>query len=231
MLSAQAITLVGGEGSFFVSSKDGRRPLGRYHLDLAPAAPLGHHGPMIYVAGKDGTIAAISTLTGKTIWRFHVAAATVFRRLEVTDEDVFAASDSAGLYRLRRDTGELVWHTPAAHRFLARNRQYVYALDRTGRLLVLDLARGTPLGALDTRDFTVAVSNEVTDRIYLGAHDGLLLALHDRNLRQPLVLKSEAAPKPTDPPAARPAEAPVLPSRPNPPAENNQAMENKAGDK
>src|SRR5262249_8233302 len=69
--------------------------------------------------------------------------------------------------------------------FLAVNSKVVYATDRSRRLLMLDRARGTQLNSLDTRDFVVPIANELTDRIYLAANNGLFMCLHDRDNTKP----------------------------------------------
>src|SRR5262249_53688485 len=75
---------------------------------------------------------------------------------------------------------------PGADRLLAANPKFVYATDPSGRLLVLDRKRGVTLSAYDTRAFPFPVVNEVTDRLYLAANDGLLVCLHDRAYSKPV---------------------------------------------
>lgn len=57
---------------------------------------------------------------------------------------------------------------------------YVYALDRQGKLLVIDADRGTTLSSFDVSAFTLPVTNDKTDRLYLASNSGLLICLHDR---------------------------------------------------
>src|SRR5207248_5536007 len=107
------------------------------------------------------------------------------------DEDVYVAIDRAGLYRVRRSNGAEVWRNDDAARFLSANKKFVYAADRHGRLLVLDRARGTTLSTYDgTRDFVFPVQNDLTDRLYLAAHNGLIICLHDRDAETPLAMKT-----------------------------------------
>ena len=72
-----------------------------------------------------------------------------------------------------------------AARFLASSPKFVYAADRSGRLLVIDRVRGLLLSRYDTRDFVVPVVNEQTDRLYLAANSGLLVCLRDRDYPEP----------------------------------------------
>jgi outer membrane protein assembly factor BamB len=97
----------------------------------------------------------------------------------VTDDDVYISTDRGGLRRLDRSNGRMVWQNRMADRFLAANPRVVYAADRAGHLLILDRASGEQIGSYDTRDFVVPITNDLTDRVYMAANDGLLISLHD----------------------------------------------------
>ncbi len=103
----------------------------------------------------------------------------------MTDVDVFVSGHRKGLYRVERATGRPNWLNEQADRFLSTNQKFVYALDRSGALLVLDYARGTTLAQYDVRDWLVPVPNELTDRFYLASHDGQILCLRNRSDKLP----------------------------------------------
>jgi hypothetical protein len=83
---------------------------------------------------------------------------------------------------------------------MAANPKFVYAADRQGRTLILDAARGKLLGTLDTRDFVTPIVSLRTDRIYLGANNGLIVSLHDRDYKKPEMMRKIDEPKPTGKP-------------------------------
>jgi outer membrane protein assembly factor BamB len=151
-----------------------------------------------YIGCDDSTLYAINMRTGRLRWR-HTAGTPITRSPVVLDTDIFFTSDREGLARLDRVTGESRWRiphgrltfegNPTADRFLAANDRFVYAADDSGRLLVLDRKRGTRLSMLDTSAFRFPVVNDVTDRLYLAANDGLIVCLHDRDQREPLLLR------------------------------------------
>ncbi len=148
-----------------------------------------HHQDTIYTVRLDRSLTAEAADGGYLLWRLSLPG-RVLRFPDVTDADVFIAPEGVGLQRLHRRTGELVWTNSEAMRFLAVNPKFVYATDRTGRLLVLDYARGTRLSVYDTREFVVPINNEMSDRVFLASHDGLLVCLHDRDYPRPLRNKS-----------------------------------------
>ena len=106
-------------------------------------------------------------------------------------------------------SGEQVWRVATAEQVLAVNPKFVYATDRSGRLLILDRERGRELSRYNVRDFVVPTSNELTDRLYLAANSGLVVCLHDRDYTGPVSMKKLVKPEATRPPKERP----TLPNR------------------
>jgi outer membrane protein assembly factor BamB len=110
---------------------------------------------------------------------------------------------------LRYRSGEALWRFPLGEKVLAVNPKFVYATDRSGRLVILDRDRGRELSRYNVRDFVVPTSNELTDRIYLAANSGLVVCLHDRDYATPVAMKKLVKPEA----AGVPKELPTGPSR------------------
>lgn len=204
LLTDESLVLAGNDGAFYITSKSQPRSPYRYQTGDNISAPLGQHvllqengqlAHMAYVASKDSSLYAVDILKGKFMWRSLVGG-LVRQRPAVTDEDIFVAADRAGLYRINRQSGETVWTNREAARFLSTNKKYVYAIDQSGFLLILDRARGTQRARHDTRDFVVPIGNEWTDRLYLAGNDGLLICLHDRDYPTPLQTRTKLDKKP-----------------------------------
>ncbi len=167
----------------------------RFSTEGKIRVPLGQYGNTAYIGSDDAAIYAINMTTGKLRWR-HTAGTAISRKPIALDRDVFVTSQREGMARLDRGSGEAMWKLPRgrnfvesnyeADRFLAANDRFVYAADRSGRLLVLDRKRGVRLSMLDTTDFRVPVINELTDRVYLAANNGLIVCLRDRDVRRPI---------------------------------------------
>ena len=148
------------------------------------SAPMGQYGLTAFVGSDDYCLYALNMHSDKITWRF-VAQAPIYRKPEVTDSDIYVTADKIGMYRLIRETGEKVWVNARAEQFLAANPKFVYALDRQGFVLILDALRGTTLAAWDARDWTMHLANEWTDRMYLAAQDGQIIAVRNRDLPTP----------------------------------------------
>ncbi|HXG10270.1 MAG TPA: PQQ-binding-like beta-propeller repeat protein [Gemmataceae bacterium] len=176
------------------------------------SVPPAQYGDTAYIAAHNGSLYALHVPSGKVLWRF-TGGNPITQKPAVTNEDVYVAPDGSGLYRLDRLTGDTIWRNRTAERFLAANPKFVYAADRHGRLMVLDRARGTTLSVYDgTREFVWPISNEHTDRLYLAAHSGLLVCLHDRDYEAPLVTKEDQE-KLLAPPDQPQADAPFRPDQ------------------
>jgi outer membrane protein assembly factor BamB len=156
--------------------------------DAPLSAPMGQHGEMLYAALTDNRLVSGEITSGKIGWRF-TAGGPIMQQPVVLDEDIYLLVSGTGLYRLGRLMGDQIWVQPAGDRFLAATPSVIYALGRQGQLLIIDKSRGSVLAQLDTRDFTVSLTNELTDRVFLGAHDGTLICLADRDSLAPVINK------------------------------------------
>ena len=165
----------------------------RFSTESAIRLPAAYYDGVAYIGGEDANLYALLTTNGRLLWRSTVGV-PISRRPAITDEDIYLVSARQGMMRLDRATGQPLWRIPAsggvvefnaaADYFLAANPKYVYALDASGRFLVLDRRRGIALSGFDSRDFVFPIRNDITDRIYLAANNGLIVCLHDRDYPQ-----------------------------------------------
>jgi outer membrane protein assembly factor BamB len=202
-------------GEFLVLNKEAPQIRYQYRTEAPLAAPLAQHGEMVYAACLNSRVYAVDADGGRVLWQFSLVAPATHRPA-VTDEDVFVTNDTEGLFRINRQTGEAIWQNRDARRFLAANRDFVYAVNQAGFLLVLDRPHGIRMATLDTHDYTVPIANDLTDRIYLGANDGLVICLRARELVQPLRVRRPEEVKP--PPEAASPIPRKPPARPKPAA-------------
>lgn len=211
--TTETLMVVGPSGrafGFWKTAREGTTSHEAFRFDAdgkVTVAP-GHYGEMGYVGTDNGALYAINLTTGRQRWR-HVAGTEISRRPVALEGDLFVTSKREGMARLDRATGDSLWRVPArggatetnreADRFLAANSKYVYAFDESNRLLVLDRKRGARLSLLDTTGFRFPVVNEITDRLYLAANDGLIVCLRDREQLEPIRHKAklEEASSPT----------------------------------
>jgi outer membrane protein assembly factor BamB len=167
----------------------------RFSTEAPIRVPAGYMDGVAYIGSEQGDLYALTASNGRLLWRYTVGI-PFSRRPAVTAEDVYIVAARQGMRRLDRRTGLPLWRIPTpgglaecnatADYFLASNPKYVYALDASGHLLVLDRRRGITLSGFDTRDFVFPISNDVTDRVYLAANNGLIVCLRDREYVKPI---------------------------------------------
>jgi outer membrane protein assembly factor BamB len=198
LLTADVIFLPGADGTAVALSKAGSQDAYRFTTEGPIVLAPGLHGETAYVASRDNTLYAINIPSAQTAWTYTTGT-EIERKPQITDTSVYVITAGNGLQRLDRATGGALWRRPApgVTHFLAENPKFVYATDRQGRLLVLDRARGLTLSALNTIDFTIPIANDMSDRIFLAASDGLIVCLYDRDYAEPLQNRREDVRKDT----------------------------------
>jgi len=152
------------------------------------AAP-GQNATIAYVPSSDFTLYAINMRLGRLLWRY-LSPGPITKSPIVTDNNIFVFNDRKGMAMLNRADGTEIWRNKEADSYLAMSDRFVYAADRHGKLLILDIRKGTALGQLDLGDWRVRLANEYSDRIFLANHDGQFLCLFPRGSVTPMNIKS-----------------------------------------
>jgi outer membrane protein assembly factor BamB len=170
----------------------------RYMVRGGIDVPAGQYQDTAYVVAHSFLYAA-SITAGTVLWRFPVGSPVLYRPV-AQDDHVYVSSARTGIIAVIRVdrqnmlAGEELWRSPGAERFLAANPKFVYAHDPSGRLVIVDRARGTQLAVHDAlRDFVIPVPNEWNDRLFLAANNGRIICLHDRDYASPVVMKKVPA--------------------------------------
>ncbi len=143
-------------------------------------APLARYGSNVFVASEDHNLYAFDVAAGQlnSMWRYTTGS-PVDQKPMVFGDDVCVVSRDQKLFCLDRKSGQPRWQKQKVDRCVGASKRFVFAADSLGQLLVLDRQKGQLVGTLDTRDYAFLVPNDVTDRIYLANHDGLVLCLQD----------------------------------------------------
>lgn len=174
-----------------ISEKHGLMPerrLGRGLFRTDIAAPAAFLGNMMYVPTQDGTIYAIDSEYGLVHWTSSLQSVAAHPPA-IVDNQVYVTTRVGRLFQLDATTGDYFSDSVASkdgsfnhdqvRQFLAASSRFVYAIDRSDRLVVFDRKRGTRQGLVDVTGFTLTYLNDVTDRVILGSNDGKLICLQD----------------------------------------------------
>jgi outer membrane protein assembly factor BamB len=174
------LILATAKGEVYSFQRDERALADVFQSPAPITAPIAQAGESLLVASQDFNLYAFDLALGRLILRWrHTTGSRVLQKPAVAGEDVYVIGQDKGMFCLDRHTGGERWFQPQAVQFVAASRRLVFAVDPLGYLLSLDRRHGHVLDRLDTRDFPILVRNDVTDRVYLGSHDGLILCLQD----------------------------------------------------
>jgi len=212
-----------------------------YVTEAEVTAPLTTFGDYLYAATADSNFVSLSirelrepSLAANTLPRGKFTTGGPIRdKPLLTEDSIYVVGDRWGLMRLKHGTLDAMWNErlpdgrvrPRPNsdvvKILSVSSNYAYALDRRGRLLVIDAVRGSTLSSFDVSAFSVPVTNEMNDRVYLASNSGLLLCLHDRNRVKPELLRK--------PPPVKKAEPEAMPEPPKKGPEEKKAPDGKKG--
>lgn len=165
-------------------------------------ARVGAYGDNLYAGSRDGFVFALDNRTGLEQWQFGTGAAIEDGPVPTKDR-VFAIPELGGMFALDHETGDSQWFAQGIHRFVAASPTRVYAMDRLGRLAVLDSATGGRLDLVPTGNLQLSIPNQLNDRIYLGSPGGVVVCLREQGLVDPVPHRTLEDPQPAD------ADAPV----------------------
>lgn len=168
------------------ANKDGDKPLELGSISDESTA---------YIGSMDASLHAVNLHTGKLLWRYTVGS-TVHHRPFITDNEIFVTGERNGLFKLSRQDGLPMWNVNYGNRLspsqeksdrvIAANTKFIYTLDKSGRMLIIDRSNGAYLTTWDIHDFVFPVINRTTDRIFIAANNGLLVCMRDRDFPKPM---------------------------------------------
>lgn len=186
---------------FYVGYAD--RPLIRYRIESSGQilAPPSYEDPLrLFFTTETGYVYCLYAPDGSVQWRFSCGQPIDTSAIPIGDA-VFVALQRGGLYKLGIEDGGVKWFVPRVEKFLAANDQYVYALDQTKNLVVLDINSGAQVGTLALSGYDFFYTNGQTDRIIIGSQKGRLVVLRSAAHPYPMVHVSVKAPAGEEAPA------------------------------
>ena len=133
---------------------------------------------MVYIGSGDGSLDALNSATGETLWTFDTGEA-VDSAPTVGNGIVYFTSRNDELIAVRADSGAEVWRFPAANGWaspvLANNTVSLSGNDDS--VYALDPATGEQRWAHDLGATTGRTPAYADDTVYAGTEDGQLVAL------------------------------------------------------
>ncbi|RLS44222.1 MAG: pyrrolo-quinoline quinone [Planctomycetota bacterium] len=192
--TGRTVNFASRDGSLYSVSAADRKLVYQMETDKPIVAPLVRSGKLQFLASEDFKFYAINivepttnkdkdkdkdngkdNVNGTVKWEF-TSGLPIRRAPVVVANDLFLMPDRDGMYCLNASTGALRWRQPYLIRFLAIAGDAMYASDEDGNLIKTNKATGVIAGSYPLRAFSVKVSNDRTDRIYMATESGLIIA-------------------------------------------------------
>lgn len=209
-LPAQQLVAFGGrDGRLYVA-------LSEVPTDLIPVmvyriatggeivAPLGAYGTrVVLVPSSDKNLYAVDLFEASVKW-VYPSGAPVMQEPLTTGGDVYTVNAAGALSALDAETGERRWTaTTQGGRVLSISAQRIYLESYDEDLFIVDRGTGQILAdprvtlqraGLNLREFTVGVTNNLNDRIYVATPSGLVFSLREIGQLQPRPLRDPKSP-------------------------------------
>ena len=174
-------------GLLFVASIDGPKVLYR-HIMGGPVYDSTTFVPpnQLVVGSSDGTVSSLEQLDGMQRWVFstgdEINQAPIAHR-----EQVYLVTNRQELFSVNAETGVEQWSMLGIDDVIAVGANHIYGRDKSQGLTAIDRKTGRRLGTLPTSAYERAVTNLLTDRIYLVSESGSLLCLRELDVADPVV--------------------------------------------
>jgi len=222
------------EGGILVAIVPADEEWKRLEFDLGSrlAGPPVVRGERIFVATVNGDLVRIENLPQQDVrelsagWHVVLPGPPEGGPL-VSGETVVVSLGGEGVFAVSAATGEELWRSCLGGRLVGTTGDRVWLVDQVGRLTSLDLADGTPSEWMCLGDFTVPVTNTLSERLILASPDGLVVSLAPRRTTKALAPPKPQA-KPGKPAAGKDAgdePAAKEPTRDEPAAEEAERTE------
>lgn len=125
---------------------------------------------------------------GRQVWEQPVGE-TVRKPPRKVGNQVFVCTPVGGMMALDTQTGNVQWRQPRIRQFVAATPSRVYGSDDVSNLVILSRQDGSVQGVLPLRQYSVRVSNDLTDRLILATSRGSVVCLRERGRELPIYHK------------------------------------------
>ncbi len=156
----------------------------------------------ILVPSEDNNLYAVDLFNGEARW-VHATGAPIKQEPLVADKEIFVSNVQGLLSSIEIETGASRWEmSSGSSQLIAVSPTRIYLQSADGDLIIVDRATGRLIadsaGTLDRaglklRDFTLAPTNYVDDRLYFSTPSGYLVSLREAGKLQPTLLRDPQA--------------------------------------
>jgi outer membrane protein assembly factor BamB len=176
------------DGSLYSVSTINRQLIYQVETNAPIVAPVVSTGKVQYLASEDFTFFALNANNGRILWEF-TSGLPIRKSPYVVGNDLYLTPDRGGMYCLEADEGVQRWWQPNLNSFQAVIGDAMFASDQEGNLVRVARSSGAIAGSLPLRAYTIRVSNDRTDRIFMSTPNGIVIAMRKRGETIPVFHK------------------------------------------
>lgn len=137
-----------------------------------------------FIAARDQSFYSVESETGRVRWEFITGKPVNVGPMAV-NYDLFLILDHGGAVCLNQRDGEPRWSRPNLTGIVAVAGDTVYGSDVEGNLISVDRGDGAVNAAVNLRNYSQRIANELTDRLYLATDAGTIVCLRQTGRRFP----------------------------------------------
>jgi hypothetical protein len=189
-LTQPAVSFIGvawasDRGDFGLATLSGSALTFRIPTNFAFLASPAARGERIYAGNAGGLLYLFDDISGREHWTF--AAGSAINQSPVPFADaVYVLCRDQTMFRVSAETGREDWMASGITGFLAASPKHIYAIDRFGRLAVLNPTSGAVVDVMSIGSYAFPITNNQSDQIFLGTETGLIQSLHEIELNKRL---------------------------------------------
>jgi len=177
-------------GKLVIAQADPR--IVRYRIDtglMFDCSPALAGKDKVVAVTMDGFVYCVDRYNGVIAWKISLGERCHITPFAIGDS-VYILTAERNLYCLNLQNGLEKWPGGPAigiRQLVSSSTEKLYCVGEVGRMLILDNKTGRLVAGVDTSELDLQVVNPLTDRIYLGTHEGTLQCLREIGARWPEV--------------------------------------------
>jgi outer membrane protein assembly factor BamB len=174
------VAFASGNGSVYSVHAEDRKLSFQFETDAALSAPMIRYRDQLLLASEDAHFYSLKAINGHPAWEF--ATGDVIRKAPILiDDEVYLLPDQGRLFKLSAATGKELWARPKprTRSFLSASARHVFIAGNDNALKILSRVSGETVGEFPLDRFTVHLTNDRNDRIYVATESGVLMCLHE----------------------------------------------------
>jgi outer membrane protein assembly factor BamB len=241
--AGRVVAFGSSDGKVYVALDNPVKLLFRFLTGGPITGSLGTYGTRtVLVPSEDNNVYAVDLFNGGSLWTYATGG-PVSQEPLVANDDVYALNQRGTLYELDAKTGEPRWiMNTVGGNLLAVGANRVYLRSANRDLFLVDRKSGQVLfdpratlerAGVNLRDYDMALTNAVNDRLYFATSSGFIMAIRELGKTRPTLLRDPKQPKfgflPPDGEAQTPVPPPAGAATDSPPAAGENAQDKPEG--